>query len=69
MKFPWLPPHAADPRTPDVPDFRGFLIFLADFGLREVSQWRDLEILLQMAFGRARGDFSRPQTRPGTMST
>ena len=30
-----------------------------------MSQWPDLEITLQMAFGRARGDFSRPQSDPG----
>ena len=38
-------------------------------GSREVSKWLRIEILLQVAFGRARGDFSRPQARPGTMST
>ena len=31
--------------------------FLVDFGVREVSQRRDLKILLQLAFGRARDDF------------
>ena len=41
--------------------------FFASFGLREVSQWRDLEISLQMAFGRARGDISRPKTGTGTI--
>ena len=45
-----------------------FTFFLLDFGLREVSQWRDLEILLQMAFGRARDDFSKPLSGTGTIT-
>ena len=36
-----------------------------DFGVREVSQRRDLEILLQMAFGRARDDFKMPRSGTG----
>ena len=34
-----------------------FDFFFVGFGLREVSQRRDLKILLQLAFGRARDDF------------
>ena len=37
-----------------------------DFGVREVSQRRDLEILLQMGSGRARDDFKMPRSGPGT---
>ena len=59
------------PPTPEPRNFRIFWIFHffggAGFGLREVSQWRDLEISLQMAFGRARGDISRPKTGTGTL--
>ena len=35
--------------------------------MREASQRQDIEILLQMAFGRPRVDFSRPKTDPGIM--
>ena len=38
-----------------------------DFGVREVSQRRDLEILVQMGSGRARDDFSEPKTGTGTL--
>ena len=41
-------------------------MFSVDFGLREVSQWRDLEILLQMGSGRARDDFKMPRSGTGT---
>ena len=37
-----------------------------DFGVREVSQRRDLEILLQMGSGRARDDFKMPRSGTGT---
>ena len=33
-----------------------------------MSQWRDLKILLQMAFGRARDDFSRSRSGTGTIT-
>ena len=36
-------------------------------GSREVSKWLRIEILLQMVFGRARGDYSIPETGTGTM--
>ena len=36
--------------------------FKVDFRVPEVFQWLDLEITLHMAFGRARGDFSRPKS-------
>ena len=38
-----------------------------DFGVREVSQRRDLEILLQMGSGRARDDFKMPRSGTGTI--
>ena len=41
--------------------------FKVGFRVREVSQRLDLEITLQMAFGRARGDFSRPKSSTGSM--
>ena len=41
--------------------------FKVGFRVREVSQWLDLDITLQMAFRRARGDFSRPETGTGIM--
>ena len=37
-----------------------------DVGVREVSQRRDLEILLQMGSGRARDDFKMPRSGTGT---
>ena len=37
-----------------------------DFGIREVSQRRDLEIPLQLGFGRARDDFKTPRSGTGT---
>ena len=40
-------------------------IFKVVFRVPEVSQRLDIEITLQMAFGRARGDFSRPQSDRG----
>ena len=46
--------------------FFDFLFFFVDFGLREVSQRRDLEILLQMGSGRARDDFKMPRSGTGT---
>ena len=46
--------------------FVDFWIFLVDFGVREVSQWRDLEILLQVVSGRARDDFKMPRSGTGT---
>ena len=36
-----------------------------DFGVWEVSQRRDLEILLQVVSGRARDDFKMPRSGPG----
>ena len=39
--------------------------FKVDFRVPEVSQRLDIEITLQMAFGRARGDFSRLRSDPG----
>ena len=39
------------------------------FRVREVSQWIDLEITLQVAFRKARGDFSRPESGTGIMDT
>ena len=42
------------------------LVFFVDFGVQEVSQRQDLEILLQMGSGRARDDFKMPQSGPGT---
>ena len=43
--------------------------FKVGFRVREVSQWLDLDITLQMAFRRARGDFSRPESGTGIMDT
>ena len=37
-----------------------------DFGVREVSQRRDLEILVQMGSGRARDDFKTLRSGTGT---
>ena len=39
--------------------------FKVGFRVQEVSQWLDLDITLQMAFRRARGDFSRPESGTG----
>ena len=41
--------------------------FKVDFRVPEVSQRLDIEITLQMAFGRARGDFSRPESGTGIL--
>ena len=41
--------------------------FKVGFRVQEVSQWLDLDITLQMAFRRARGDFSRPESGTGIM--
>ena len=45
-----------------------FLFFYVGLGLREVSQRRALNILLQMACERARDDFSRPRSGTGTIT-
>ena len=64
--FPWLPPHAAD-LDPQISGVFLDLIFYADFGLRDVSQRRDLEILPRMGSGRARDDFKSPDQAPGQL--
>ena len=48
--------------------FLDFLIFLVDFGLREVSQRQDLEILVQMGSGRAPDDFKKVRSGTGTIT-
>ena len=59
--------HAADPRI-FLFFFGCFLLFFwVDFGVREVSQRRDLKILLQMGSGRARDDFKMPRSGTGTI--
>ena len=46
-----------------------FEFFLLDFGVQEVSQWRDLEILVQVVSGRARDDFKMPRSGTGTITS
>ena len=48
--------------------FLDFSIFLLDFGLREVSQRRDLEILPQMSSGRPPDDFKKLRSGTGTIT-
>ena len=46
-----------------------FVFFLLGFGVREVSQRRDLEILVQVGSGRARDDFKKLRSGTGTIPT
>ena len=47
--------------------FFDFHFFGLDFGFWEVSQRRDLEILVQMGSGRARDDFKKLRSGTGTI--
>ena len=52
-------------KNSDFLDIQGKSNFKVDFRVPEVSQRLDIETTLQMAFGKTRGDFSRPQSGTG----